>query len=123
MEAFEDFKTIEHAPIIIADNNGLICSVNHCFEETFRWDRKDLVGQLLTVIMPEKYRDSHSLGLSRFLMTETRSLPEHALNLEVCCGDGTVLMSSHTIVAGQVQGEWWFAGKIVPLDPKQDALQ
>lgn len=123
METFEDLKNDEHSPIIIADNDGLIRSVNRCFEETFRWKKADLIGQLLTIIMPEKYRDSHSMGLSRFLMTEIRTLPEHALNLEVCCGDGAVLMSSHTIVAGQEQGAWWLAGKVIPLDGNQDTLR
>ncbi|MDF7823992.1 PAS domain S-box protein [Pontiellaceae bacterium B12227] len=115
METYEELECMQDAPVIVADHNGLICSINRCFAETFNWKEEQLVGNLLTDIMPAKYRDSHSMGISRFLTTESRTLPEHALNLDVLCGDGTPLKSSHTIVAGKKDGKWRFAGKIVPL--------
>lgn len=115
MESYNELKLMQEEPVILADQNGLIQGINRCFEETFLWTNKALKGQLLTVIMPENYRDSHSLGLSRFLTTENRSLPEHALDLNVLCGDGTVLKSRHTIVADKCDGTWMLAGKIVPL--------
>ena len=115
MHTFEELCAEESEPVVVADNNGMICHVNRCFEETFKWKKGELKGQLLTIIMPAKFRDSHSMGISRFLSTETRSLPEHELSLEVVCGDGTVLMSKHTIVAGKQDGLWGFAGMIVPL--------
>jgi PAS domain S-box-containing protein len=121
METYSELKAMEDEPVILADEQGMICSVNRCFEETFRWPRAELKGQLLTVIMPETYRDSHSMGISRFLTTESRTLPEHALELDVLCGDGTVLKSSHTIVAGKYDGAWMFAGKIVPLSQQARA--
>jgi PAS domain S-box-containing protein len=115
MQTFEELCVEENEPVVVADDNGMICRVNRCFEETFKWKQGDLKGQLLTVIMPAKFRDSHSMGISRFLSTETRSLPEHELTLEVVCGDGSVLMSKHTIVAGKRDGAWGFAGMIIPL--------
>lgn len=116
METFESLSSSEDVPVVIADNNGLIRSVNRCFEETFKWSQEALVGQLLTNIMPSKYRDSHTLGISRFLSTEVRSLPEHALDLEVVCGDGHSLLSSHLIVAGKQGDDWFFAGRIIPRE-------
>lgn len=115
MPTFEELSLEEESPVVVADDNGMICRVNKCFEETFKWQQSDLEGQLLTVIMPAKFRDSHSMGISRFLSTETRSIPEHELALEVVCGDGSVLMSKHTIVAGKKHGIWRFAGRIIPI--------
>jgi hypothetical protein len=80
MHTFEELCAEESEPVVVADNNGLICQVNRCFEETFKWKKGELKGQLLTIIMPAKFRDSHSMGISRFLSTETRSLPEHELS-------------------------------------------
>lgn len=116
METYEEIVAIKDEPVVLADQNGIITAINPCFAETFKWVADDLRGQLLTAIMPASFRDSHSMGFSRFLTTLTRTLPEHALDLNVMCGDGTVLKSRHTIVAGQTEnGSWRFAGKIVPL--------
>ena len=114
MDCFESLSSSEDVPVVIADNNGLIRSVNRCFLETFKWSQEDLLGELLTIIMPAKYRDSHSMGISRFLSTEIRTLPDHALDLEVVCGDGSTIISSHIIVAGKQGDDWFFAGKITP---------
>ena len=119
MHTFEELCAEENEPVVVADENGIICHVNRCFEETFKWKQEKLKGQLLTIIMPSKFRDSHSMGISRFISTETRSLPEHELSLEVVCGDGTVFMSKHTIIAGKRDGMWGFAGMIVPLTEVQ----
>ena len=115
METYEELERMEDVPVIFADSSGVISSVNDCFLSTFKWEREKLIGQLLTVIMPPKFRDSHTMGLSRFMTTEQRTLPEHALELEVICGDGTPIKSSHTIVAARQNEGWSFAGKIVPL--------
>lgn len=119
METYDELAAMQDYPVILADHNGLICSINRCFAETFRWSEDELKGQLLTVIMPATYRDSHSMGMSRFLTTESRTIPEHALELNVVCGDGEILKSEHTIVAEKRDGVFMLAGKIVPLTPNQ----
>lgn len=106
----------EEIPVVIADSNGMIVKANACFEKTFRWKSEELQGQLLTVIMPPKYQDSHSMGFSRFVTSKIRTLPEHPLNLEVVCGDGQTLLSEHTILTKQRNGEWIFIGKVIPLN-------
>ncbi len=115
VETFAELVEMRDAPVVVADHNGIISGVNRCFEETFNWSEERLIGNLLTDIMPERFRDSHSMGMSRFLTTESRTLPEHALDLDVLCGDGTIVKSRHTIVADKTDGIWRFAGKIEPL--------
>lgn len=121
METYEQLISLEDAPVVTADENGQIIGINDCFAKTFSWTQDQLTGSLLTEIMPSQYRDSHSMGISRFLTTESRTLPEHELDLDVVCGDGRALKSRHTIVAAKIDGQWRFAGKIVPLSEGDQA--
>ena len=56
--------------IIIADSSGCIVFWNSAAEDTFGYSSKDVVGQPLTILMPERFRALHTAGLERFLRTK-----------------------------------------------------
>ena len=115
METYDDLCNTQDFPVVFADNNGIITAINDAFAAAFSWERDRLVNQPLTVIMPEHFKEPHTMGFSRFVTSQVRKIPEHALELEVVCGDGSVLVSSHTIVVERIGSEWCFAGRIVPV--------
>jgi len=60
--------TAFHAFISI-DSRGLVTSWNLHAEEIFGWKKDEILGQPLTGIIPERFREAHVHGLERFLMT------------------------------------------------------
>lgn len=60
--------------IIIVDETGVIEQVNPAVEEVFDWPPGSLVGQAVTVLMPERYHQAHRDGMSRFLTTGASSI-------------------------------------------------
>lgn len=56
--------------IVVADEGSRIVYVNAATEKLLGWGRRDLVGQPLTVIIPERLREAHLAGMARYLMTQ-----------------------------------------------------
>jgi phosphoserine phosphatase RsbU/P len=55
--------------VVVADEGSRIVYVNAAAERLLEWGRRDLVGQPLTVIIPERLREAHIAGMARYLMT------------------------------------------------------
>ncbi len=53
--------------IITIDDHGLIQSVNQATEKLFGYDASELIGQSLTMLMPEPYRSHHQAYVDHFL--------------------------------------------------------
>lgn len=52
---------------IIVDSLGKICVINMSFEALFGYDMDEVVGQDITVLMPEKYRVKHGEHLRSYI--------------------------------------------------------
>ncbi len=61
-------KTLEFSPygIVIVDSKGLITTVNEQTEKLFGHSRQELIGNPVEILMPERFRQSHSSRLSRY---------------------------------------------------------
>ncbi|MEB3219200.1 MAG: PAS domain S-box protein [Nostocales cyanobacterium 94392] len=103
-------------PLIIANNQGLIISINSHFETVFGWKPEDLIGQMLTIILPPYIRDSHNLGFSRFTATGVATVLNHPLKLKALTKDNREIDSEHYIIAEKQAGEWIFAATLRPLE-------
>ncbi len=51
--------------IVTADHQGNIVTWNPASEEMFGYSKQELIGQSLTLIVPERFREAHSEGLAR----------------------------------------------------------
>ena len=101
-------------PVIAADSGGFITRVNDQFGRIFGWRSDDLVGEPLTTIIPERFRDAHHMGFSRFLANGLPTLLERPLNLWICLKDGTESEAEHFIIAERLDDDWAFAAIIKP---------
>jgi PAS domain S-box-containing protein len=55
--------------IISTDSSGLIGYVNRSAEQIFGYSRQEMMGQPLTMLMPDRFRIAHERGFARFLAT------------------------------------------------------
>ncbi len=55
--------------IVTADAQGLVVTWNPAAERIFGYGEEDILGQPLTLLMPERFRAPHDAGLSRVART------------------------------------------------------
>lgn len=112
MDTYTDLMHMQHEPVVAIDDRGLFFYVNKIFEETYGWTEADLLGKMVTTIMPPHMRDAHNIGLSRFLTTEKSTLLHKPLDLPITCKNGLTLTAEHYIVGEKIDGKWKFAARI-----------
>lgn len=112
----EDILAEKKLPVVAIDSQGLITFVNQSFEKAYGWTTRELLGQVITVIMPPYMRDAHNFGFSRFLITEQARILNKPLSLPVLCKDGTETMAEHYITGDKFHDTWRFAATIIPKD-------
>lgn len=61
--------TLEAAPtgIVVSDAGGKIVFVNEMLLRLFEWDRDELIGQEIEVLLPPKYREDHVKQRAEFM--------------------------------------------------------
>ena len=114
--SIEELQNHSSLPLIVANNQGIIISINSHFKTVFGWESEDLIGQMLTIILPPYIRDSHNLGFSRFTATGVATVLNHPLQLKALTKDGQEIDSEHYIIAEKQAGEWIFAATLRPLE-------
>ncbi len=55
--------------IVVADGEGRILSWNPAAQRIFGYEEVEVIGQPLTILMPERYREAHCRGLERMKTT------------------------------------------------------
>jgi len=55
--------------IILANGRGMIISWNRSASVLFGYSDEEAIGQLLTILMPQRYREAHERGLARMAST------------------------------------------------------
>ena len=107
--------------IVTADSSGAIIYVNPATERIFGWSAEELLGQQLTVLMPEKYREAHRTGLERYLETHERKVIGKTVELEGQRRDGTVFPLSLSLSDWEADGETFFTGVLADISERADA--
>ncbi len=83
-ESENRFRTLAETAsdaIITVDNCGTIIFVNQAAETVFGYEVSEMLGQDLTMLMPEYLRHLHRNGFSRYLETGRRHLSWEAIEL------------------------------------------
>ena len=115
MKTLDDLRRETDVPVVMADGNGIITYVNQIFETVFGWQAHDLIGKLLSTIIPPSLHDAHHLGFSRFLITGKPTLLNQPLKLKAIKKNGQEFDAEHFIVAEERDGQWVFGATIQPI--------
>src|SRR5437588_1175100 len=75
--------------IITIDEQSTMLFVNRATEKTFGYSRDELIGESLTMLMPDYLRHVHRAGLARYLETGAKHLKWEAVRVPGLHKDGT----------------------------------
>ncbi len=74
--------------IIVADSSGQILDWNNAGERVLGWSAEEMIGQSLTAIMPERFREAHQHGMRRFIDTGEAKLVGRPVELAAVAKSG-----------------------------------
>ncbi len=75
--------------IVTIDSKGIVIMVNRELCNIFGFSQKDIIGENLQMLIPEKYREKHSEGLKRYIETNKSKILGQLLELEGLKSDGS----------------------------------
>jgi len=90
-ESREQFRAVTETAsdaIISADRQGTIVYFNRAAERIFGYSAREALGEPLTLLMPERFQQPHTLGLQRFLATRQARIIGKTLELVARKKDG-----------------------------------
>lgn len=119
-ERFESLFQASQDAIVQADDDGRIVDVNPATAEMFGYDRDELVGEPLTKLMPERYRDKHRQGLKRYLKTGQARVIGETVELHGLRKGGTEFPIELTIDTWTAEDDRYFSGIIRDITGRRE---
>ncbi|MCI0415819.1 PAS domain S-box protein [bacterium] len=98
--------------IISADQDGNILSWSKGAEKIFGYIEEEVLGQPLTIIMPERYRKTHKEGIERFKATGETRVIGRTIELHGLRKDGIEFPAELSIASWVTGDERYFSGII-----------
>jgi len=106
--------------IIGMDHKGGIMEWNQAAERTFGWKRAAVLGrELASVIIPERFRESHRHGLAHLLATGESPVMDQRLELPALRADGSEFPVELTITSVRAQDEPIFMGYLRDITERE----
>src|SRR6056297_2392479 len=96
--------------IVSIDENSTILYANQSVERVFGYEPEEMVGEKLTMIMPERFQSAHFGAVDRYLDTGERELDWNAIELPAEHKDGHEVPLSITFEEHAYEGERVFSG-------------
>jgi PAS domain S-box-containing protein len=109
--------------IIIADQDSTIVFINKKAQETFGYTEEEMLGQKLSILMPEKYRESHYKGVQRFLTTGVPKLIGQVVEIEGLKKNGTSFPLELSLSFWKQKDKIFFSGIIRDISERKKNLQ
>ncbi len=111
----QPFRLIaEHATdaMVTIDTQGLIRFVNPATERIFGYSREELIGQELTMLMPDHACELHRTGVAGYVETGRRHIDWEVVRLQGRHKDGHMIGLAFSIAEYLLNGERMFTGII-----------
>jgi PAS domain S-box-containing protein len=118
---FRSLVQSAHDAIILANRNGEIISWNKGAQTIFGYEESEVLGKPLPMIMPERYRDLHQLGLRRFLATGEARVIGRTVELHALRKDGTELPVELNLTTWKTGEGTLFSGIIRDITQRKKA--
>jgi PAS domain S-box-containing protein len=110
LERYRKIVQAASSTILTVDAAGTIQSANPSVERMFGYDPEALVGESITVLMPDDLAADHTVGLERYLETGERALEWNGVEFEGKRRDGSTFPLSIIFGEGTYEGDRYFVG-------------
>ncbi|WP_224337048.1 PAS domain S-box protein [Haloprofundus halobius] len=107
--------------IVTIDEESVIQSVNPAVSDIFGYDRGELIGESLTELMPEEYREQHHAGIERYLETGERALDWDYVELPGRHANGAEIPLAVSFSEIEYRGDRHFTGVIRDISVRKEA--
>jgi PAS domain S-box-containing protein len=114
-ESEERFRSVVESAtdaIILADSSGNILSWNNGAQRLFQYATEEMLGEPLTRLMPERYRQAHESGLSRARASGRRCMTGRTIELHGLRKDGTEFPLELSLATWQTKDSTFYSGII-----------
>ncbi|WP_404454542.1 EAL domain-containing protein [Oceanobacillus kapialis] len=118
---YQNFVMNANDAVILLDQNDVIISWNKAAEHIFGYKAEEALGQVMDIIIPERYRQAHKDGIQRYLQTEETSLIGKTLEIPARKKDGTELPIELSISALKREEETYFSGIMRDISERKKA--
>ncbi len=98
--------------VVLADAAGRIALFNHAAERIFGYQASEVIGQPVTILVPPKFREAHTRGLTRFVETRVARLVGRTVELRALRKSGEEFPIELSLNAIDSAGELQFIGSI-----------
>lgn len=106
--------------IITSDHSGNITEFNAAAEAAFGYSKEEVIGrQMVDLIIPPRYRDSHRQGMKRYLATGEARVLGRKIEIEAMRSDGTEFPVELAIVRVPLPGPPFFTAYIRDLTERK----
>lgn len=109
--------------IISADRHGNITYFNKAAERIFGYAADEVIGQPLTLLMPQRFHAAHREGLRRFLTTGERRVIGKTVELGGRRKDGSELPIELSLASWKIGEEVYFTGLARDITERRCAEQ
>ena len=106
--------------IIVIDSRGRIETVNHAAEQMFGYTEAELIGQNVSVLMPEPDRSRHDGYINHFLETGERKIIGIGRSVTAVRRDGQQFPVHLSVGAMEIDGEKHFTGILHDLSRRTE---
>ena len=108
-------------PVIIIDEHGIMLKANQATRTLFGYLEEELVGQNVSMLMPEPYRNEHDGYIANYLQTGETKIIGIGREVEAMKADGTVFPMALAVSEVQTESGRMFTGMIHDLTDRRDA--
>jgi len=105
--------------IISANANGIITSCNKAFQHLFGYEKQEIIGQPLTVLMPGSFVESHKRALENHVKTGESRVIGQTVELAGLTKGGLEFPLELSISTWKVGGEIYYTGIIRDISKRK----
>lgn len=107
--------------IIITNSESKIISWNRGSEKVFGFQEEEILGEKLSTIIPERYRESHESGTKRFLSTNIPKVIGQTVELQGLKKDGKEIPIELSLSSWRKDKDVYFSGIIRDITERKQA--
>jgi len=107
--------------IVITDERMRVLTWNAAAQRLFGFDRREMSGQSLECIIPERYREAHRHGVARFLASGESRVIGRTVEMQGLRKDGTEFPLEFSLNTWESGGERFFSAIIRDITERKQA--